>query len=371
MNELTVKKSPLAKLSFDQAISVNPLVIELKDIAIEEFNRKIHEAIPEAANIIIQGIDFTTKRNAIVFEISKNGKSMLDSGKAMFTFDKSGKLLPHIKSSETGRILEQFRGAKFPLASKLASLSTVIIGVAHIVAGADLSRKLNRIQEGVSFLVAARKIDQIADLRSIYENIRELFTLEKSAELKRDLKKEVRHLSKLRYTWIGEIEYHLNQLSYEDSYESKNWLKKLFCRKKTVDNKISHKLTPFTAELQLIDFTVVMELLIYEYCGMSNHLSEVRMADEVKNIEKIKSLLLEKSALLTSDNLNVNSVIIGFDDLINKCECFVADFKPKIEINPIEIQRLAKEKCIGRNSMCPCGSLIKYKNCCLDAKKKT
>lgn len=366
MNEATVKKIPLAELSFEEAISVNPLVIELKDIAVEGLNRKIHEAIPEATNIIIQGIDFTIKRNAIVFEISKNGKSMLDSGKAMFSFDKSGKLLPHIKSSETGKILEQFRGAKFPLVSKLASLSTVIISAAHMVSGADISRKLDRIQEGVSFLVAARKIDQMADLRSVYENIRELFTLERSAEVERDLKKEVRHLSKLRYTWIGEIEYHLNQLSYEDSYESKSWLKKLFSKKKTVDDKISHKLTPFTAELQLIDFTVVMELLIYEYCGMSNHLSEVRMADEVASIEKIKSLLLEKSTLLTSDDLNVKAVIAGFDDLINKCECFVADFKPEVKINPIEIQILAKEKNIGRNSMCLCGSLIKYKNCCLE-----
>jgi hypothetical protein len=244
MNELTLCNKPLAELSFEQAISVNPLVVELKNLAVEELNRKIHSAVPEAANILIQVVDFNAKRNAIVFEISKGGKSMLESGQAVFSFDKSGKLLPHIRSSETGRILEQFRGAKFPMASKLASLSTMIIGAAHIVSGADISRKLDRIQEGVSFLVAARKIDQMADLRSVYENIRELFTLEKTPEVERDLKKEIRYLSRLRYTWIGEVEYHLNQLSYEESYESKNWLKKLFSRKKTADGKISQKNNP-------------------------------------------------------------------------------------------------------------------------------
>jgi len=367
MNELTLYNKPLAEVSFEQAILVNPLVVELKKLAVEELNRKIHDAFPDAANILIQAVDFNAKRNAIVFEISKNGKSMLDSGQAVFSFDKSRKMLPHIRSSETGRILEQFRGGKVSLASKLASLSTMIIGAAHIVSGADISRKLDRIQEGISFLVAARKIDQMADLRSVYENIREQFTLEKSPEVERDLKKEIKYLSRLRYTWIGEVEYHLNQLSYEDSYDSRSWLKKLFSRKETVDGKISQKITPFTAELQLIDFTVIMELLIYEYCGISNHLSEVRMVDEVASIEKIKGLLLEKSSLLTADNLNVNTVISGFDDLINKCECFVADFKPETEINPVEIRRLAKEQNLGRNDLCLCGSLIKYKKCCLIA----
>lgn len=367
MNDIKVKRiSPLAELPFDQAISVNPLVITLKKMAIDKLNRKIHESVPEASNLIIQGLDFTVKRNAIVFEISKNGQSMLESGQAVLSFDKSGKLLPHIRSSETGKIIEHFRGAKFPLASKLASLSSIIVGAAHIVSGADISRKLDRIQEGVSFLVAVRKIDQMADLRSIYENIRELFSLEKSQEIERDLKKEVRHLSKLRYTWIGEIEYHLNQLSYTDSYESKSWLKKLFSRKKTVDNKISSKLTPFTAELQLIDFTIVLELLIYEYCGLSNHLTEVRMKDEVTNIEKIKNLLINKSELLTEDNIAVDFVIQEFNDLIKKCECFVGDFQPEIDINTDHIKRWAKENNIGRNEVCPCGSLKKYKNCCLN-----
>ncbi|MCG7490911.1 SEC-C domain-containing protein [Vibrio sp. Of14-4] len=367
MNEIEVIRThPLAELPFDQAISVYPLVVELKDMAVQELNRKIHESVPEAANLIIQGLDFTAKRNAIVFEISKDGKKMLDSGKAILSFDKSGKLLPHIKSSETGKIIEQFRGAKFPLASKLASLSTIIVSAAHIVSGADISRKLDRIQEGVSFLVAARKIDQMADLRSIYENIRELLSLEKTREVERDLKKEIRHLSKLRYTWVGEVEYHLNQLSYEDSYESKNWLQKLFSRKKTVDDKISTKLTPFTAELQLIDFTIVLELLIYEYCGLSNHLTEVRMEDEVKNIEKIRDLLLDKASLLTEDSVDVDIVVQGFDDLIKKFECFVGDFQPHIDIDTDDIKRLAKKKNIGRNDVCPCGSFAKYKNCCLN-----
>lgn len=367
MNEIKTQRiSPLTDLPFDQAISVNPLVITLKDMAINELNRKIHESIPEATNLIIQGLNFTAKRNAIIFEISKNGQSMLESGQAVLSFDKSGKLLPYIKSSETGKIIEQFRGAKLPLASKLASLSSIIVGAAHIVSGADISRKLDRIQEGVSFLVATRKIDQMADLRSIYENIRELFSLGKNQEVERDLKKEVRHLSKLRYIWVGEIEYHLNQLSYIDSYDSKSWLKKLFSRKKTVDNKISSKLTPFTAELQLIDFTIVLELLIYEYCGLSNHLTEVRMKDEVANLEKLRNLLIEKSELLTEDNIAVDLVIQGFDDLIKKCECFVGDFQPEININTSDIKHLAKEKNVGRNDLCPCGSFIKYKNCCLN-----
>lgn len=366
MNEISSNHiNPLVDLPFDQAISVNPLVIALKDMAISELNRKIHGSVPDSANLMIQALDFTTKRNAIIFKISKDGQAMLDSGQAILSFDKSGKLLPFIRNAKTGEVIEQFKGAKFPLASKLASLTSIIVSAAHIVAGADISRKLDRIQEGISFLVAVRKIDQIADLRSIYEKIRELFSLERSQEVERDLKKEVRYLSKLRYTWIGEIEYHLNQLSYIDSYESKNWLKKLFSRKKTIDNKISSKLTPFTAELQLIDFTIVLELLIYEYCGLANHLAEVRMKDEVANINKIRNLLIEKSELLTEDNILVDLLIQGFDDLITKCECFVSDFKPEIKIDIDDIRQMAKENDIGRNYPCPCGSGLKYKKCCL------
>lgn len=371
MNQITLKATnPLSKISFDQAISIYPLIDVVKGLAINELNKKIHYLIPETSNLIIQGLDFTAKRNSIIFEVSKNGQDMLDSGRGVLSFDSSGKLLPYIRDAESGKIVEQFRGSKVSLTSQLASLSAIVVSVAHIVSGADISKKIDRIQEGISFLIATRKIDQMADLRSSYENIRELFSAEKNQEVERDLKKEIRHLSKLRYTWIGEIEYHLNQLSYTDSYESKNWLTKLFTRKKSIDSKISNKLTPFTAELQLIDFTIVLEILIYQYCGLSNHLTEVRMKDEVANIKKVREVLSDKSNLLTEDDVNVNFILDGFDSLIKKCECFVGDFKPDIELNIQEIKSLVEANNITRNDYCPCNSYKKYKRCCKELVEK-
>ena len=364
MNEIVHLKKPLAELSFDQAITVSPLLIELKNMAVEELNRKIQFTIPEAANLIIQALDFSYKRGTFAFELSKNGQLLVKLGEAT-PYAESGKLLPHIRSPETGKIIEQFKGADFQLASKLASVSSMIVGAAHIISGADISRKLDRIQEGVSFLVAARKIDQLADLRSIYEYIRELLSLEKTSETEQDLKKEVRHLSKLRYTWINEIEFHLHQISCKDSYESKSWLKKLFSREKKANQEIANKLTPFSIELQLIDFTLAMELLIYEYCGISNYLSEVRMADEVTKIQKIKRLFNEKSSLLTKEDIDVNSVIADFDDLIGKWECFVSGFNPEIAKNVSQIQRLVKENNMGRNDNSVRESIEEYKNWCL------
>lgn len=129
--------------------------------------------------------------------------------------------------------------------------------------------------------------------------------------------------------------------------------------------KTNKSIWMITLELQLIDFTIVLELFIYEYCGLSNHLTEVRMKDEVANIEKIRDLLINKSELLTEVNIAVDFVIQGFNDLIKKCECFVGDFQPEIDINTDHIKRWAKENNIGRNEVCPCGSGVKYKKCCL------
>jgi hypothetical protein len=368
MNEIMVpdKAALLADLAFDKAISVSPVLEKLREFALFRLNQSIARSLPDGASVVVHSLDFAFKRKRILVELSKNGQALLDSGKAVLSIDEWGRILPNLRDAKTGQIIEQFRGANFPIASKLASLSAVIVGAAHIISGADISKKLDRLQDNASFLVATRKIDQIAKLRSIYEELRESLQHDLSDHLNSRIKSIIRELSCLRYTWLGEIEYHLNQLNFEDSYDSRVWLKKLFTSQQSVDTKIENKIVPLSVELQLVDFTLSLELLAYQYCDGSNHfLSTVRMPDEIKLLQRVRNLIAEKSKLLKkSESIQVFHVIRSFDDVIRKNECFVSGYTEKPEIDVTEAKSIAYTHKVGRNDLCPCGSFLKFKQCC-------
>ena len=363
--DLVPTTNALADIPFQKALTVAPVLEDVRKLSLRRLNDAISSSLPEGANVVIQSIDFAFKRNSILVEATANGQAMLDSGKAVLSIDRTGRLLPTIRDAKTGRIIEHLRGTNFPLATKLASLSAVVIGAAHIISGADISKKLDRIGENVSFLVAARKIDQMAKLRSIYEEVRELFSQEDSDRVRWRIKEKTTELAELRYTWLGEVEYHLNQLSYEDSYDSKSWLRKLFTKKKAVDARIENKLTPLAVELQLVDFTLAMELLAYQRCEGNNHyLSQVRLPDEIGSLNRVRDLVKEKSSLLKAESVNVNDLLCSFDDLIRKNECFVSAYSPEQEVDVEQIREIARQYHVGRNDLCPCGSFVKYKKCC-------
>lgn len=55
-----------------------------------------------------------------------------------------------------------------------ANLTMAVITVAHIISGADLAKKLNKLDSKVDFLVAAHRIDQLARIEGVYRQAKEI-----------------------------------------------------------------------------------------------------------------------------------------------------------------------------------------------------
>lgn len=365
VNELAARNKILTNVPFEKALTVEPLLENLKDIVLMDINLSLASVFPDGANLVIQSIEFAAKSQRILFEATKHGQALLDSGKAVLSVDKSGNFLPFIRDAKTGEIIEQLHGVSCSWVSKLVSFSAIIISAAHLISGADNARKLKRISDHTTLLVAVRMIDQMAELRSIYEDVRELFQENFCNEVRRRMKDRASDFIKLRHTWRGEIIYHLNQLDYEDSYDSKGWIRKRFTSQNSVDAKIEERITPLSAQLQLIEFTITMELLICQYCdGNDNWLSRRRLKEEVESIAEVKSLVVEKSRLIKKESIRVDWFINSFDDLIRKSQCFTAECAPADLVDVNAIRKEARDKNIGRNDLCPCGSYIKFKHCC-------
>lgn len=150
----------------------------------------------------------------MIFRASKNGQSLLDKGLAVLTHDKiSGQLLPVLKDVKTGKIIEQLKGAPLATtASRLAALSAVVVGAAHIVAGADIANRLKRVEKKINLLLALRRIDQEAKLERIFTSARELASGSMSPFKRSEMWRLRGELRELRLTWRRECEYNLRQI---------------------------------------------------------------------------------------------------------------------------------------------------------------
>jgi hypothetical protein len=70
--------------------------------------------------------------------------------------------------ARSGRVIEQLK--EMPVSTvtaRLATLSAAIVGAAHFIAGADLAKRLSRVESKLDLLLASRRIDQLARLERI------------------------------------------------------------------------------------------------------------------------------------------------------------------------------------------------------------
>ncbi len=103
-------------------------------------------------------------------EFSKQGRELLQVGQATLMKSKeTGRMIPKLIGLD-GRIIESGKevGKLSSVAGKVASLSSIIIGAAHIISGADVAKKVAQVGRDVQFLVQARQNEQVAKLEAIY-----------------------------------------------------------------------------------------------------------------------------------------------------------------------------------------------------------
>lgn len=301
--------SPLLRLRFQDSLDIQKYATACKDSAVSYMNEQLKLGMGDGIVMTITALRLRPSGLEMIFRASKNGQTLLDKGFAVLAHDKvSGRILPVLKDVKTGKIIEQLKGA--PIAttlSRLGALSAAVVGAAHIVAGADIAKRLKSAEKKLGLLLAFRRIDQLATVERIYTSAKELaggpMTQFKRLEIWR-LRGELREL---RIVWRREWEHHLNQI---EGPKEDNWFKKKFHQMSfvgrattpivnTKSQETRAKQFPATisegqAEVAFIEYSLRLEQLLAVASGTEKEFMDT-LADELKQLEVLSQLLDSKN----------------------------------------------------------------------------
>lgn len=337
--EQSLINSPITDLSFEEALDIQTFDNSLVEKALVTLNENFLKEFGTKNLTYLDNISSSVKKikDGVVWEISDKGKKLIKTGKAKFILHKkTGNLLPVIQDAKTNKFIEQFKGRPLNMGSKLAKLSNVLVNCAHIISGADVSKKIKLLDKKVEYLIAGRKIDQLSKIEANYNLARELLFYSLNGNDISTLKLLHKDNLELRSVWRREMELKLDKIEDPNNI---SWIKKRFSRQKTRDKKAKQSIIEceFEKEIRLIDFTISFDLALCHAIGNSNAFINTSLSDEIKRLNEIGKILNKKKSYIKiiSENDDVESVIKYLDYVNEKYSSFVPvdDSQDMIEDN--------------------------------------
>lgn len=288
---LTNPKAAITEVSFDDAMRITPLLSQVSKQA--QFSLRSH-LVSHGCDVLagaLAGASLCFRRGAMVVRFSEKGRMMLNAGQ--LTMMKGG--LPTLVDA-SGRVVEQARRLG-PLATSTriaANLWMAAVTIAHIISGADIAKKINKLDAKVDFLVAGRRIDQLARIEGVYRQAREILHLEQNSYTQWELQRLGRELFEVRSVWRREIAHHVGQL--QKTEESENWLVGFFqdFTRKGKDEKVVSVVSACDAELQLISGSIAIHLALSQAAGTLDTFLQVSLPDEITEMDRVRSLIHER-----------------------------------------------------------------------------
>ena len=202
-------------------------------------------------------------------------------------------------------------------------MSAAVIGAAHLVAGADIGKRLKQVDSKVNLLLAYRRIDQMAKLERIYTSAKELgsgpMNRDKCWELWR-LRGELREL---RCGWRRELQHQMNLV---DDPSTAPWLKRTFTRQKTSDRDVHARITEGQLQLAMIEYSMRLDQALAVGGGTVNEF-EGTLAGELVELEAVADLLKSKAGFISGKypDLSVESTVHGMASIIEQYRQLLPD----------------------------------------------
>jgi len=195
--------SPLLQLSFHESLDVQKYVAACQASAISYLNEQLKLGVADGMVLTINALRLRPSGIEMIFRASKNGQTLYAKGLAELSRHRgSSQFLPVLKDAQTGKIIEQLKGApKANTLSRLSALSAMVVGAAHIVAGADIAKRLNQVEQKLDLLVAFRQIDKVAKLERIFTSAKELVSGPMNPNKRREMWGLRGELRELRIAW--------------------------------------------------------------------------------------------------------------------------------------------------------------------------
>jgi hypothetical protein len=253
--------------------------------------------VADGVLVTVQSIRLLQQGAEMVVSASASGRQLLAEGRALIPFHQAtGMRLPLLTDARTGKVIEQLK--EMPISSvtsKLASIATLVIAAAHLVAGADLAKRLSRVESKLDFLLATRRIDQIARLERIYVTARELCLRALDHDRKLEMWRLRADLRELRSAWRQEFRLKLERV--EDP-ASAPWFQRLLSTQRSVDQRVRGGISQGEAEVALIEYSMRLE---YVLAVGSDTIEEFRDSQdsELDQLGQLVAQLEQKASLIS------------------------------------------------------------------------
>lgn len=288
-------REAILSVSFDEAIATGPLLGEVARGMQASLAGEIAAHGGDALATALAGATIVMERGTVIARFSKEGARLLKAKELRLMGAASGNPVATLINS-SGRTVEKARvmGPLTKGTRVAANLTVAAVTVAHIVSGADLAKKLQKLDSKVDFLVAAHRIDQLAKVEGVFRQARELVHLGLNEQRQAELHRLGRELFEVRSAWRREIAHHLGNL--HRSEESANWLVGFFQgrTRKGKDAKVGEVVQARDSEIQLISGSIAIHLALAHAAGTLDSFLQVSLPDELAELKRVRLVLLER-----------------------------------------------------------------------------
>ena len=282
-------------VSFPDAMKITPLLESVGRQEQFKLSRHLADHSGDLLSKALTDSRIVMEKGEVVVRFSAKGTKLLKAKTLRYMADKSGRKIPTLVNS-SGRTAENARvvGAATKGTRVAANLTVAVVTVAHIISGADISKKINKLDSKVEFLVATHRISQVSRIEGVFFQARELVNMGLNDTTRLELHRLGRELFEVRSAWRREISYHLGNLT--KSEESNKWIVRRFqgLSRKGKDKKRADAVAERDGEIQLINGCIAIHIALAQAAGTLETFLSVSLPSEIEELRLVREQLSSK-----------------------------------------------------------------------------
>jgi hypothetical protein len=350
---------PLALLPFEEALQITPLLDDLQKAAQSTLVSELAQFPGDISSAALQAVSLRMNWGTHAAEFTKETEALLCSSKLTLTKAKDG--AKKFLSAKNGRdFVENATLAKGAgAAAKLANVVAIAVNVCHVVSGIDTARKVERISKDVQFLREARRVTQLSRLEAIYRHAKELLSGPVGEYERHRLYDLTMSLFELRAEWRRELILNLDNVKNDEA----GWfgLTSRASRQRGLDEEKRKVISRGEIEIQLMDFSIILQMALAFAAGKHEAFLFVSMPDELRDWERVGKLLHEKAGYIKNSSVklgvSVAPLLNHFDSIVHRYQEIQAHNSSGPEVNsiplPAKTKALTKRKAARNKGAAP------------------
>ena len=304
-------------ITFDEIMCVNTAPEKIKEKQFKSLNGEF-----KAAGLGLQVADVVVYKDAMLGKFQNVVKAAIDTKSAVVVKTKDGAEILVARDLKTGQLLGPARKIS-PNLHKATQIANLAIGAAHIISGYDNAKKLKVIDKKIDKIIALRRTDMVAELKSIYEALQRMAYVDKMGlDTIIHLRNLQHRLTCLRNSWIDEV---VNGLEEDvDDPTQRSWFKKLFSINKNTVKRVSGQIETCLEPLYITRTAIELERMIALSLGEEDVFEEVTLRNIKSNVAQAAVLVRERrewlNKYINDDGEQLELLIEGTENFVKSLD---------------------------------------------------